>query len=191
MKSPLAYYQALICESGHLISGNCSDFPVESVKYCPRCGSPCISSCPSCGAPIHGDCYRRIPVYGPSRSSNIWSDEVVRCPAALIKHEDRFISSCHVPAYCHACGSPYPWTQILLDEASAIVDLMDELSPEQKDTLKRCFPDLLSDTPASPRASILASKLIHLSSTVAQTALQNLLSSYLCDFVLSLLGWKV
>lgn len=76
MKSPLAYYQALICESGHLISGNCS-FPVKSVKYCPQCGSPCISSCPSCGAPIHGDCYRRIPVYGPSRSSNIWSDEVV------------------------------------------------------------------------------------------------------------------
>lgn len=68
---------------------------------------------------------------------------------------------------------------------------MDELSPEQKGTLKRCFPDLLSDTPASPRASILASKLIHLSSTVAQTALQNLLSNYLCDFVLSLLGWKV
>ena len=40
MKSPLAYYQALICESGHLISGNCSDFPVESVKYCPPMWEP-------------------------------------------------------------------------------------------------------------------------------------------------------
>lgn len=191
MKNTLSYRVALICKYGHLISGDSSMLPDSSIKHCPQCGQDCISSCPSCGAPIHGDEYIRKPAYRSCRSGNIWDDSGISYSFAPADYKESWVCGCMVPAYCYSCGSPYPWTEILLNEAEQIVDLADELSLEQKETLKECFPDLLSETPKTPRASLIAAKLIHATSSLAQTALQNLLADHMTAFVLSLLGWKV
>lgn len=79
---------------------------------------------------------------------------------------------------------------MLLSEAGRIVDLMDELTTEQKATLKECFPSMLSDMPATPANSLIAAKLLQSVSVIAKTALQNLLADRVTAFVLSLLGWK-
>ncbi len=190
MKNKLLHHQALICECGHLVTGNLSALADRLPLYCSQCGQPCISSCPSCGAPIHGDCYKRQPVYAPSCSSSLLGGSGVYYTRTPKDFSDVFVSGCVVPAYCYNCGSPYPWTDTLLREAEGIVDLMDELTEEQKSALKECFPSLISDMPTTPRNSLIAAKLLQSASSISKTALQNLLADHLTALVLSLLGWK-
>lgn len=190
MKHEILYHQALVCEYGHLITGNLSAFADSPAEHCPQCGQKCISACPSCGAPIHGDCYALHAVPEKSAAGSVWDESYAtrsREPKGLTEHT---IEPCTVPSYCHACGSPYPWTSTLLLEAGRIVDLMDELAPEQKALLKECFPSLLSEAPTTPANSLIAAKLLQSVSAIAKTALQNLLADHLSAFVLSLLGWK-
>ncbi len=187
MKNRL-YHQALICEYGHLVTNNLSAFVTSPASHCPQCGQPCISACPACGAPIHGECYERRPIRGARYSGSVWDDrEAVCAPKGFVEIVTEPYS---IPAYCHACGSPYPWTATLLGEAERLVDLMDELTPEQKETLKGCFPSLLSNMPTTPGNSLIAAKLLQSVSSIAKTALQNLLAERMTAFVLSLLGWK-
>lgn len=190
MQNNRLYHQALICEYGHLITGDRSAFVGSPASYCPRCGQACISVCPSCGEPIHGDCYECQPVYGlcctaPSRDD--FSVNFARLPEGI---SETLVEPCSVPAYCHVCGSPYPWTETLFREAGRIVDLMDELTAEQKATLKDCFPSMISDMPTTPANSLIAVKLLQPVSVIAKTALQNLLVDHVTALVLSLLGWK-
>lgn len=190
MNDQIYYHKALVCKNGHLISGNKSRISDQSIQYCPQCGQSCIDACPTCGAPIHGDTYGKRSVYALCRTGDIWDDSGISYRNVPTECEDYEIGRCDVPAYCHACGSPYPWTETLLDEASKIVDLIDELTAEQKEELKQCFPDLIAETPRSSRSSLVAAKLIRLSSSLAQGALQNLFIDHLTPFVLSLLNWK-
>lgn len=187
MKNRL-YHQALVCEYGHLITSNLSAFVKPPASHCPQCGQTCISACLSCGAPIHGDCYERRPIRGVRYSGSIWDNQDAGCSPKGFA--EVVVEPYIVPAYCHACGSPYPWTAILLGEASRLVDLMEELTPEQKETLKSCFPSLLSESPTTPGNSLLVAKLLQSVSSTAKAALQNLLAERMTDFVLSLLGWK-
>lgn len=180
------YHQALICEYGHLIS---SDYvPDPAILFCPHCGKPCISACPTCGKPIRGDCYERVPVYGACYSTPVFGSDVgFPSPKGFTA---RTITSGFIPSYCYHCGSPYPWVESLIREASDIVDLMDELTEEQKSALKECFPSLISDMPSTPRHSLIAARILQSVSAIAMTALQNLLAEHLTAFALSLLGWK-
>ncbi len=190
MENKLFYHQALVCEYGHLISGDCSTLANSPTPYCPQCGKPCISTCPSCGAPIRGDCYKRLPIYRRSCSSSFWDDSSACHTREPEGFKGNTIAQCVVPSYCHACGSPYPWTESLIHEAENLVDLMDELTPEQKSALKECFPSLISDMPTTSRHSLIAAKILQSASTIAKTALQNLLAEHVTAFALSLLGWK-
>ncbi len=190
MKHEILYHQALVCEYGHLITGDLSAFADSPAEHCPQCGQKCISVCPSCGAPIHGDCYERRMTYELRQSNSLWSESGINysnMPKGVVEHP---AGPCVVPSYCHACGSPYPWTNLLLFEAGRIVDLTDELTAKQKAALKECFPSLLSDMPTTPANALIAAKILQSVSAIAKTALQNLLADHLSAFVLSLLGWK-
>lgn len=189
MKNRL-YHQALVCEYGHLITSDLSKFASPPASHCPQCGQSCISTCPSCGAPIHGDCYEPQPVYGLRCEFSPHGNFDSAYSYGPEEFKEAVVAPCTVPAYCHACGSPYPWTALLLSEAGRIVDLMDELTAEQKAALKKCFPSMLSDMPTTPGDSLIAAKLLQSVSSIAKTALQNLLAEHVTAFVLSLLGWK-
>ena len=58
--------------------------------------------------------------------------------------------------FCTSCG-----TKTFLETAEDMVDMFDELTPEQKLQLKETFPDLIVETPKSKLAALQASKLIN------------------------------
>lgn len=65
-----------------------------------------------------------------------------------------------VPGFCVHCGNPLPWTAAVLASADELIDLIDDLKPEQKQALKSCLPDLITDTPGTQVAAIKAGKLL-------------------------------
>lgn len=182
MKNPSYFYAtALICNNGHLLCSNLERHPEQKNRFCPHCSAPAISQCPHCSAPIHGDLIRKS------------STEV------LTSFETPFISDtpsytcvkhCHVPAYCPNCGQPFPWTETLLTQADRIIDLVDDLTEEQKCQLKQCFPNLITDTPESQYSALLADKLMRCMNQLAIDALKNLLINYISAPLLVLLRWK-
>lgn len=130
----MGYYKtAKICLNGHLISSNIENHSAD-YPFCTSCGSKTITICQNCQAPIHG--YYHIK--------------------GVVSFEEPT-----VPAFCHNCGEPYPWTKTFLETAEGMVDMFDELSPEQKLQLKETFPDLIVETPKSKLAALQASKLIN------------------------------
>lgn len=72
-----------VCINGHEITSMANSHPEYTKKRCPECGSETITTCPSCKSMIQG--YHHVPgVIG-------------------------FFDS-ELPAHCHECGEPYPWT---------------------------------------------------------------------------------
>jgi len=74
-----------VCLNGHQITDSYHTFPSGRRAHCEKCGERTIYQCPDCNAPINGDYH-------------------VEGVLALGGHTP-------VPEYCHACGSPYPWTK--------------------------------------------------------------------------------
>lgn len=64
----------------------------------------------------------------------------------------------NVPAYCVHCGNPMPWTEDALRKTEELLDVIDELTPSEKQALKASLPDLISDTPSTPVAAIKTGK---------------------------------
>ena len=60
-----------------------------------------------------------------------------------------------VPAYCYNCGKPYPWTEATLQTAEHIIDMLDELTPDQKKQLVDFIPDIIVETPQSRYAALV------------------------------------
>ena len=51
------------------------------------------------------------------------------------------------PIFCPDCGKPYPWTEAKLKAAQELADELDNLSPEERDLLKKSLDDIMLDTP--------------------------------------------
>lgn len=80
MTGKSVYYNAQICENGHVVNAWIDNYPGLEQAFCSICGSKTLRTCPKCGQPIRGiDRYAMSPDY--SR-----------------------------PAYCPDCGSALPWT---------------------------------------------------------------------------------
>ena len=62
--------------------------------------------------------------------------------------------------FCLACGTPYPWTVEKLEAAKAYADEAEDLSAEEKETLKKSFDDLIVDSPKTQLAAIRFKKLL-------------------------------
>ena len=182
------FAHALFCENGHLICDDIERYPEKESAFCSQCGAAVISECPSCHAPIRGKLYKLMPKYETAVNCNPENKngfDGVFTGYKRVPVED----CCDTIAYCPQCGNPYPWIEALLSEADAIVDSADELTQEQKETLKKCFPDLLVQIPATSRSALIASKILHQMTELPLAALKNVLASHLTEFVLSLLGW--
>lgn len=84
-----------VCLNGHQITDSIHTDPSKGRKFCPSCGEKTITNCQFCNSPIPGHTYydRVIGVYTES-----------------------------VPAHCHNCGKPYPWTEKKSKLSSSIVN---------------------------------------------------------------------
>ncbi len=52
----------------------------------------------------------------------------------------------YVPNYCTECGEPFPWVSSALQELGRVTDEANELTPGEKDALKRAYPELTKNT---------------------------------------------
>ena len=130
------YDIAQICISGHVITSSLESNREKSKEYCSKCGEHTISSCQNCNTIIRGDYYI----------------EDICIPGSF-----------RLPDFCHKCGKPYPWTQAKLEAAQEFADMLEELSSEEREILKKSLDDIVSDTPQTPVAAnkvkMLAAKL--------------------------------
>ena len=83
-----SYYDTMqVCKKlGHKITDYYDTLPNHRQDHCHKCGSMTITSCEFCKTKIKGH-YHVSGVIGGSRPN--------------------------VPLYCHKCGKPYPWKNIL------------------------------------------------------------------------------
>jgi predicted nucleotide-binding protein len=70
------------CMNGHIITDSALTYPAQLKPCCPRCGEKTITMCPKCETNIQG--FHHIPGVGHPGCSQ-------------------------PPAYCHKCGTAYPW----------------------------------------------------------------------------------
>ncbi len=119
----MGYRNATICKNGHVMS----IYDANSQKYCSRCGKETYSYCTSCKSPIRG----KYEVPGVLN---------------LTGHYEK-------PHYCYNCGAPYPWTQMIIDNAAEILAMDIEISQEEKQLIKDAIPNLIVETPETPLAA--------------------------------------
>jgi hypothetical protein len=75
-----------------------------------------------------------------------------------------------VPAYCHSCGKPYPWTAARIDAAKELSDELDGLTAEEKEQLKKSIDDIVVDT---PRTTVAATRFKRLASKAGKGAVDS------------------
>ena len=120
------YDTAQICLNGHIVNLSAVRSPERNKPFCTRCGGKTITACPKCDVAIQG--YYHIPgVFGLGGKEK-------------------------ASAYCHGCGSAYPWTVASLEAAKALTDEITGLDEQERLLLKASIDDLVSDTPKTPVA---------------------------------------
>ena len=117
-------------------------------KYCSICGKETFSFCSCCNSPIRG---------------KVKADGVI-----VATHYKK-------PFYCYNCGTPYPWTQKILDNAVELVSLDDELDASSKELIKNAIPELLIDSPTTPLAVAKYQKGVSKAGQLVKDSLRQLL----------------
>lgn len=140
------YDTAQICTNGHVINEQLVSSPHIDRKFCERCGAPTVTECLHCKATIKG-----------------------------IHHSEFGTSGFTRPNFCPNCGKPYPWTEAKLKAAKELSDEFDNLSPEERETLKKSLDDIVRDTPQTPVAATRFKKLAAKAGKVAAGALRDIL----------------
>ena len=155
MTYPQHYFEtAQICLQGHVVTSNYERNVGERTPFCSACGERTIHECPNCHAPIRGTHYVKKPVTTVKNAFFQMKHQVLR-----ERRGDR--EPYKVPAYCHNCGAPFPWTQSAIAEASDLVEKeMPELSTDEKAEFKAALPKVISDTPLTTRAAKMISRLL-------------------------------
>ncbi|MBN2507599.1 MAG: DUF2321 domain-containing protein [Verrucomicrobia bacterium] len=126
---------AQICKNGHVVNDSMKRLPAANAAFCAKCGEPTISECESCHASIRG--YYQVP--------------------GVIGYAERSTSA---PGFCHQCGKPYPWTERRLQAALELVGELDELAPEERETLRRSLGDLARQGPATDLAAVRSRRIL-------------------------------
>jgi hypothetical protein len=111
------YDVAQECLNGHMVNRSARRFLAHNAAYCSKCGARTIFECENCHALIRG--YDHVSgVIG-------------------------FSGPDHPEAYCHACGTAYPWTLAALSAAKELTAELDELSDDERAQLAEVFSDLV------------------------------------------------
>lgn len=146
------YENAQICLNGHVISNNINNDTLQ--EHCSKCGAKTITECPDCHAPVHG--------------SHVFDAFMVD-------------PNYKIPAYCHNCGRPYPWTETFIDNAVALIDMDDEMENDTKKLLKDAIPNLMVDTPATSLSIAKYQKAIPKASDILRECLYSLLVGFISE----------
>lgn len=114
------YETSTICTNGHFIS---SGSPNTSIKFCRDCGAGTIFKCNNCNTSIRGK--------------------------YIVNGILDLTSYSYVPAYCHNCGFPYPWTEQLLIKTKKLIDLDEQLTDQEKADLFDSAKNIMTESESS------------------------------------------
>lgn len=158
----MSYYcTAQICHNGHLITNSTEFYPERTQRNCSECGAVTYSACPSCCEPIRG---------------------------SLCDDNDCLISDPLPPAYCHACGKPYPWTEAALESAKAVIREEDSMSFQQQEDLIEVLPDMIVETPRTNLATVRMKKALASVGSFTADALKSFLIDFGCEVIKRQIG---
>ncbi|QPB60527.1 DUF2321 domain-containing protein [Enterococcus faecalis] len=146
-----------VCINGHQISV-ISNVPEDPKEFCEKCGKKLISTCQECHYPIGG--YYKV-------------DGIL----------DLTKRTAELPYYCKQCAQPYPWTKLILEGATELLALDDEISETDKELIKTALPDLLVDTPKTKVAEAKFKKGFSRASSLVKDSLYNLLVDVVSETV--------
>ena len=76
-----------------------------------------------------------------------------------------------LPIFCPGCGNPYPWTEAKLKAAKDLTDLLEDLSSEEREILKKSFDDIVRDT---PQTTVAANQFKRVAAKVGKIAAEQL-----------------
>lgn len=129
------YDVAQICLNGHLINHSAKNYPQHNKKFCEKCGAETITACRDCNREIRG---------------------IYRATGAIrVSHKPNMI-----PAFCHDCGKPYPWTISKVEAAKKLAQEVEELSANEKRILIESIDDIVRDTPSASLSTIRFKKIL-------------------------------
>ena len=149
------YDTAQICTNGHVANPCSKSEPKRNTKFCDKCGAPNITNCQNCNATIKG-----------------------------YHHTLGFIDIgyCYTPpSFCPSCSEPYPWTEAKLKAAQDLSDELDNLSPEERNLLKKSLDDIVRDTPQTTVAAIRFKRLVAKAGKVAAEGFKDILVDVLSE----------
>ena len=166
MYNNFSVLDACICEAGHVCCDCIQIAPEQNSKHCQLCGEETITHCLACNTKIQG----AIASYNDLLDT--WT---------FVQRLD------FPPDYCTECGTPFPWTQERLQAAQGIIDMLDELSEEQREELKKIIPDIMVERPRTTLSTLLFAKTFEKISGIGKTFLIKWLNDNAIATVLELL----
>lgn len=125
----MGFHLAQICENGHLIHAAIDANPDKAERFCSRCGRPTLIHCPSCQEKIRGV----ATTEGRQRGSWVI---VPRMGA--------------IPAFCHSCGNPFPWTEKVKAAVRDFAAVVDGLNDTDRKVLTDTVDDIVRESPQTP-----------------------------------------
>lgn len=157
------YDTAQICTNGHVINWASISKPENNKKFCDKCGAPTITNCQHCNAVIKG-------TYHEGRFTLDKHNRRIREILDGLPSTRDYNLGLILRSFCPDCGEPYPWTEAKLKAARELADLLEELSPEEREILKKSFDDIVWDTPQTAVAATRFKKLCAKAAKAATTA---------------------
>ncbi len=154
------YEKAQICTSGHVINWMSALKPEYNRNFCDKCGAPTITNCQYCKAVIRGYYHEGLPAYEDA-------DMVLQEVMGLIPSAMNYNINLIRPSFCPDCGKPYPWTEAALKAAQEYSDELENLSPEERDLLKKSIDDIVRETPQATVAVSSFKRLVAKAGPVA------------------------
>ncbi len=113
------YHIAEVCPNGHVSTSSVDANPECREEYCSKCGEKTITHCPNCNETIRGYYECGVIVIGATFTP---------------------------PAFCHKCGSPFPWTQRKIDSATELAEIGAKLTPEELAQFRSDLEELTKDS---------------------------------------------
>lgn len=129
------YRVAQVCLNGHVITDAADAHPDLRAEFCSKCGEQTITQCPACSTNIRG---------------KYQVGEVVRARSG---HDP-------APAFCYACGHPFPWTERKLKAAVDLMKTGGRVSDAELEQFVEDLDELTKDSPMVPVAALRVKSLM-------------------------------
>ncbi|HBG12158.1 MAG TPA: DUF2321 domain-containing protein [Clostridium sp.] len=157
------YGNAQVCLNGHMVTPSIELNPNSKENFCSECGSKTITKCPKCEALIRGGYY---------------DDQI---PNEFYAISEPGLAP---DAYCHNCGSPYPWTEAVLKSPALLIQEEAELDEQSKNSLVESLPDIIAENPGTNLATVRIKKALSSAGTFTADALRQFVIDFGCEFVI-------